>query len=126
MIDPLTRKVRPLTRRKEKKPLSEEIKLAYKLLTVTVAILSISATFSYLYLSSLKPAKGYTLKQMQIDNEQLQSESRDLERQIIDARSYIQLQNSNELKDMEAVDGSEFSFIGDSNVAKNNDEQTTY
>ncbi len=126
MIDPLTRKVRPLSRRKDKKPLSEEVKSMYRLLTVTVAILSITTTFSYLYLSSLKPAKGYTLKQMQIDNEQLQSESRDLDREIIDARSYIQLQNSDELDGMETANGSEFSFVDDSNVAKNDNEQRTY
>ena len=101
MIDPLTRKVRPLSRRKDKKPLSEEVKSIYKLLTITLTILSVTVTFSYLYLNSLKPAKGYTLKQMQIDNEQLQSESRDLDREIIDARSYIQLQNSDELDGME-------------------------
>ncbi len=126
MIDPLTRKVRPLSRRKDKKPLSEEVKSIYKLLTITLTILSVTVTFSYLYLNSLKPAKGYTLKQMQIDNEKLQSESRDLEREIIDARSYIQLQNSDELKGMETADGTEFSFVGDSNVAKNNNEQSTY
>jgi hypothetical protein len=126
MIDPLTRKVRPLSRRKDKKPLSEEVKSAYRLLNVTVAILGVSATLSYLYLNSLKPAKGYTLKQMQIDNEQLQAENRDLEREIIDARSYIQLQNSKALKGMESADGSEFSFVDESNVAKNNNEERTY
>ena len=126
MIDPLTRKVRPLSRRKDKKPLSVEVKSMYRLLTVTVTILSITVTLSYLYLSSLKPAKGYTLKQMQIDNENLQSENRDLEREIIDARSYIQLQNSDELKGMETADGSKFSFVDDSNVAKINNEKTTY
>lgn len=126
MIDPLTRKVRPLSRRKDKKPLSEEVKSMYRVLTVTVAILGITTTLSYLYLSSLKPAKGYTLKQMQIDNENLQAENRDLEREIIDARSYIQLQNSDELKNMETANGSDFSFVDESNVAKNNNEQTTY
>ncbi len=126
MIDPLARKVRPLSRRKDKKPLSEEVKSMYRVLTVTVAVLTVSVTLSYLYLNSLKPAKGYTLKQMQVDNASLQSENRDLEREIIDARSYIQLQNSDELKGMETADGSQFSFIDDSNVAKNNNEKTTY
>ena len=59
-------------------------------------------------------------------NEQLQSESRDLDREIIDARSYIQLQNSDELDGMETANGSEFSFVDDSNVAKNDNEQRTY
>ncbi|MBI4127406.1 hypothetical protein HY463_01730 [Candidatus Peregrinibacteria bacterium] len=89
----------------------------HRILTVTVCVLSIGATLSYLYINSLKPAKGYTLKQLQIDYENLQSENRDLERQIIDARSYIQLEAGQNLDDMENADNGEFSYV------KNNNEQ---
>lgn len=126
MIDPLTRKVQPLSRGKERKPLSREIQSMYKILTVTVCILSISATLSYLYINSLKSAKGYTLKQLQIDYENLESENRDLERKIIDARSYIQLENGQDLDGMENADNDDFSYVDESKVAKNNNGEARY
>lgn len=124
MIDPLTRKVQPLNKRTGRKPLSAEIKSMYKILSITVFALCLSATLSYLYINSLKPAKGYTLKQLQTDYENLQSEGRDLERKIIDARSYYELKNTEELKNME--NNTEFSYVDESNVAKKDDESGQY
>ncbi len=126
MIDPLTRKVQPLSHGKERKPLSREIQSMYKILTVTVCVLSVSATLSYLYINSLKPAKGYTLKQLQIDYENLESENRDLEKKIIDARSYIQLENGRDLDGMENADNGDFSYVDESKVAKNNNGEARY
>lgn len=124
MLDPLTRKVQPLNKRQNRKPLSSEIKSIYRVLTITVAVLCLASTFSYLYINSLKPAKGYTLKQLQTDYENLQSENRDLERKIIDARSYTELLDNQELKSME--DANEFSFVEDGQVAKKNDGNESY
>ena len=97
----------------------------YRLLTVTVAILSIYNIFLFIF-EQFKTGERLHIKTNANDNEQLQSESRDLDREIIDARSYIQLQNSDELDGMETANGSEFSFVDDSNVAKNDNEQRTY
>jgi len=118
MHDPLTRKVRPIQKRKRGKPLSEEIRSMYRILTITLCILGSATVFTYLYVNSLKPAKGYQLKQLQLDYEQLQSEKRDLERQIIDAQSFINLEESDTILEMDEVDNDEFSYTEDSAYAQ--------
>ena len=118
-MDPLLHKVRPITRRKDRKPLSEEIRSVYRLLLVTLIIMAAGTMGRYLYISSLQPAKGYTLKQLQIDNETLQAEQRKLERQVIDAQSFLTIEDeiSTEMQDTENAD---FSYINDDeNLAKN-------
>lgn len=117
MIDPLHHKVRPLKRRSKKKPLSEEIRSVYKLLSITLATLAFVAFFSYLYVNSLKPAKGYQLKQLQLDYEELQSEKRNLERKIIDSQSFINLEKDDSLKKMENAENNEFTYVEESPYA---------
>lgn len=120
--DYLTRKVQPLQHRRQKKPLSEEIASMYKVLTVTVCVLGISAIVSYLYINSLSPAKGYQLKQLQIDYENLMSKSRDLERAIINAQSFNNIEETEQIGDMEEVESDEFTYIDEDNKVAKNDE----
>lgn len=120
MEDLLTRKVKPLKHRQNKKTLSQEIEQAYRLLVSAVLILGIGTTVSYLYINSLAPAKGYQLKQLQIDYENLQSENRDLERSIIEAQSFIELEQNQDIKKMEDGQNDDFTYIDeDSQVAQN-------
>lgn len=120
--DYLTRKVQPLQHRRQKKPLSEEVASMYKVLTVTICVLGVSAIVSYLYINSLSPAKGYQLKQLQVDYENLMSESRDLERAIINAQSFNNIEETDEIGEMEIVNSDEFTYVDEDNkVAKNNE-----
>ena len=90
----------------------------YRLLTVTVIILGLASTSAYLYMNSLKPAKGYTLKQLQLDYEELQSDQRDLERQVIEAQSFINVEEEIPTE-MESSSSNDFSYAEDSNYAQN-------
>lgn len=90
----------------------------YRILTITVVILGLTATGAYLYTNSLKPAKGYTLKQLQIDYEELQSEQRKLERQVIDAQSFINIEDEIPTN-MEESTSTDFSYTEDSSYANN-------
>ena len=117
-MDPLLRKPKPIRKRKQRKPLSEEVKNMYRVLTVTIIILGIASTSAYLYTNSLKPAKGYTLKQLQIDYEELQSDQRDLERQVIDAQSFINIEDEIPTE-MEESSSADFSYAEDSSYAQN-------
>lgn len=120
--DYLTRKVQPLQHRRQKKPLSEEVASMYKILTITVCFLAISTIVSYLYINSLSPAKGYHLEQLRVDYENLMSESRDLERAIINAQSFNNIEETDEIYEMEKVSSDEFTYIDEDNkVAKNNE-----
>lgn len=117
-MDPLSHKVQTPKRRKKRKPLSQEVANMYKVLTVTVAILALATTASYLYMNSLKPAKGYTLKQLQLDYEELQSEQRALEHQMMEAQSFITIEEEIP-EDMEETSSENTSYTGDSTFAQN-------
>lgn len=90
----------------------------YKILMVTVTILALATTGAYLYTNSLKPAKGYLLKQLQLDYEALQSEQRKLERQIIDAQSFITIEDEIP-QDMDTADSQNTSYTGTNTFAQN-------
>ncbi|MBU0981638.1 hypothetical protein KKC94_03005 [Patescibacteria group bacterium] len=117
--DPLQKRIQPSYKRKKRKPLSEEISQMYKILVVTLTVLGIATIFSYLYVNSLKPAKGYELKQLQLDYEELQSEKRDLERQIIDAQSFQNLETDEKIQEMNPAENDKFTFIEASPYAQN-------
>jgi len=118
-MDPLTHKVRPPKTRKRRKPLSEEVSNMFRVLTVTLIILGISSTGTYLYMNSLKPAKGYTLKQLQLNYEELQADQRALEHQVMEAQSFMMtIEENSLLEDMKAANNDEFTFIDDNNYAQ--------
>lgn len=117
LMDPLTHAVRPLKWRRKRHPLSEEVRSTFRLLSVTLLVLVISTMTSYLYLNSLKPAKGYELKQLQLDHESLQSDNRKLDRQVIEAQSFLNLSNSEVLRKMQVAESSTFSYIEESAYA---------
>lgn len=74
----------------------------------------------FLYTNSLKPAKGYTLKQLQIDYETLSAESRSLDHRVIEAQSFIHLEGEDTVETMEAMNQDEFSYAeNDSGFAYN-------
>lgn len=115
MTDPLSHKVTPIKRRKRRKPLSEEIRSMYKLLSVVVVIFSVISTGSYLYMNSLKPAKGYTLKQLQLDYEALQSEQRELAHKIMEVQSFDGIEERAEIQEMDPSTDQDFSYAEDQN-----------
>lgn len=118
MVDPLTRAVKPVTHRRLRKPLSEEIKNAYRTLVVTLTILGVGTLGSYLYTNSLKPAKGYELKKLQAEYEMLQSEQRKLNQQVIEAQSFILIGEDDQIENMADVSEQPTSYVETSNLAQ--------
>lgn len=110
MMDPLTRRVQPLKRRTRKTPLSVDVLKTYRMLVVLLILLGGTSLTLFLYTNSLKPAKGYALQQLQLDYEALSSESRSLDHQMIEAQSFIHLQEE-EVDGMEDMKQDEFSYV---------------
>lgn len=119
MMDPLTRAVKPLEHRRLRKPLSEEIKNAYKTLVITLTILGVGTLGSYLYMNSLKPAKGYELEKLQAEYEDLQSELRKLNQKVIEAQSFEQIDDSDLIEDMNDINAQPTTYVDESNLAQN-------
>jgi hypothetical protein len=115
MVDPLARTVQPFKWRRKRKPLSQEIYNTYRTLVVTLLVLVVGTTSVFLYTSSLQPAKGYTLEQLQMDNESLQSDLRKLDRKVIEAQSFIHLESSEVIQKMEVAGNQDFSYVDDEN-----------
>ncbi len=119
-MDPLARKVRPLKHRTRKKPLSEEIRNMYRVLSFTMLFLGIAATGSYLYLNSTRSANGYTLQQLQSSLQSLQSDQRSLDHQIVEAQSFLNIEEADQLDDMTESSNDDFSYVGEEgNFAQN-------
>ncbi|MFA5792610.1 MAG: hypothetical protein WC897_01930 [Candidatus Gracilibacteria bacterium] len=118
MKDPLIRAVKRIEHRKKLKPLSQEVISTYKILTITLAVLGLATMGSYLYLNTLKPAKGYELKQLQAEYEELQSDLRKINQQVIEAQSFVNLQETDTVNNMDTNDG-QVSYTKDNSFAKN-------
>lgn len=121
MMDPLTHAVRPFKWRRSRKPLSLEVQSTYRILVGTLLFLAISSTGTYLYMNSRGPAKGYELKQLQIDYESLQSDLRKLDRNVVEAQSFIHLEGSEILQEMEVTEDQDLSYLEESGFAQNSD-----
>lgn len=123
-MDPLTRTVRPFKWKRSRKPLSQEIQNTYRVLVVTLLFLGTATTSTYLYTNSLQPAKGYELKQLQIDYEAMQSDLRKLERDVVEAQSFINLEQSDVLRKMHIAESHDLSYTESSNFAETYDAST--
>ncbi len=113
MVDPLTRTVQPFKWRRKRKPLSQEIYNTYRALLVTLLVLVVGTTSIFLYTSSLQPAKGYALKQLQMDYESLQSDLRKLDRKVVEAQSFIHLESNEAVQKMQVAQSQDLSYIED-------------
>jgi uncharacterized protein YlxW (UPF0749 family) len=129
MMDPLTRAVKPIAHRQIRKPLSQEVRHAYHTLVFTLGILGIGTLMSFLYTNSLKPVKGYELEKLQAESENLQSQLRKLNQKVIEAQSFVNIDESERLEDMEKLNDGSTSYLDESNVAQNqpnsNPDRTT-
>lgn len=100
--------------------LSEEIRSTYYLLVGTIGVMIVVLVLSYLYVSSQRAAKGYLLKQLQIDYEDLTSESKTLDTQLLEVQSITNIDQAEPTEDMEKPDNEDYSFTD----AENNYAQT--
>ncbi|QQR55440.1 hypothetical protein IPG41_02700 [Candidatus Peregrinibacteria bacterium] len=118
MMDPLTRTVKPVAHRRLRKPLSEEIQNIYRTLVTTLLVLGISTMSCYLYVNSLKPAKGYELKELQNEYESLQAELRKLNQKVIEAQSFVEIGKNEAIERMDDINDHPTSYVDDSNLAQ--------
>lgn len=118
MKDPLTRAVKPIRHRRTKTPLSVEIKSAYRTLVITLTILGVGATGVYLSTNSQRLAKGYELKELQANYEALQSEQRKLNQKVIEAQSFLQIEENDRIESMQNIEDQPTSYVDDSNLAQ--------
>lgn len=114
-MDPLGRRAQPIRKRKNRKPLSEEIRSTYHLLLAVLLFLGLSSSGIYLYLNGLKSAKGYTLQQLESDFEALSSEQRVLDHQVMEAQSFNKIQEAEQLNSMEETTNDDLTFLKQAN-----------
>ncbi len=98
--------------RKKVKRLSEEIRATSRMLVITIAALFLVTTIGFLYASSLKAGKGYTLNQLQTEYEVLQSDNREIQSDLQEAQSIVNLENSEEVQYMDEP-SADVTYIGE-------------
>ncbi len=117
-MDPLNRPVKPIRHRAFRKPLSEEVHRTYRALVATLMMLTVSFTAVFLYTNSLKPAQGYRLEQLQVDYEELQSNQRRLNQEVIEAQAFVNLNKNELLKNLQEHCYSQISYVEESGIAQ--------
>ncbi len=75
-------------------PFSQELKKSIFMLIFTLLAIIVLVSIVYLLNSSQTTQKGYALKQQQLEKDQLNEESHDLVRKIIQAQSFKNIQNN--------------------------------
>ncbi len=121
MVDPLLRTVRPFKWKRSRKPLSLEIRNTYRVLMGALLFLGIATTSSYLYMNSRAPARGYELKELQTNYESLQSDLRKLDRQVVEAQSFINLEQNTVIRKMHVAENHDLSYVEGGSLAENPD-----
>ncbi len=94
------------------RPLSEEIQSACRLLLWTIGSLLLVLMVSFLYINSLQSAKGYYLKQLQLDHDELLIENRELQGDLNQAQSINELDDQEKIQDMTDPKEKDFSYVG--------------
>lgn len=117
-MDPLLRRPKPVKRRTRKKPLSEEIRGIYRLLSVTLFIMAIASSGFHLWVNASKSTNGYELRELQNIQAKLEYESRQLQHMVLLAQSLEQLEDEELIRNMAPAEGEETSFLEDSAYAQ--------
>lgn len=105
-----SKKIRETQRRI--RPLSEEIESACRLLLWTIGGMLLILTVSFLYVSSRQSVKGYHLKQLQLDNEKLLIQNRELQGDLNQAQSIKNLDDDEKVREMTSPQEDDLSYIG--------------
>ncbi|MBT5016547.1 hypothetical protein HN748_00180 [Candidatus Peregrinibacteria bacterium] len=100
-------------RRKKVRRLSEEIQTTTRLLIITIGILLFASTVSFLYISSLKAAKGYYLQQLQQEYEDLSSDNRELSSDLQDIQAITQIEDSDSIDNMAEPEDLNISYVSE-------------
>lgn len=87
----------------KKIPLSQEIRRMYKMLIFVIILLNVVLGGVLLYTGNIQNLKGYTLRELQLKNDQLLEQNKTLETKIIDARTSDALGNNEVIEKMENI-----------------------
>ncbi|KKT75466.1 MAG: hypothetical protein UW70_C0034G0013 [Candidatus Peregrinibacteria bacterium GW2011_GWA2_44_7] len=81
------------------------------MLLVTIGSILLVSTVSFLYISSLKSAKGYELQKLQVTHEELLIQNRKLQRELNEAQALKNLKNIDSIEEMVSTEDS--NYVGE-------------
>ncbi len=88
---------------RKKIPLSQEIRRMYRMLIFVIILLNTVLGGLLLYTGNIQNLKGYTLRELQIKNDQLTEANKTLETKIINARTSDALGNNEVIEKMKNI-----------------------
>tara|TARA_B100000315_G_C14276114_1_gene450912 strand:+ start:105 stop:488 length:384 start_codon:yes stop_codon:yes gene_type:complete len=100
-------------KRSKIRTLSEEIRSTSRMLIIAITGLFLITSISFFYVSSMKAGKGYTLQQLQLEYEELQSDNREILSELQEAQSIVNLESSEEVDAMDEPENDSVSYVGD-------------
>ncbi len=85
----------------QREPLSLRINRTIKALIVTLSIMIVVLATFFLAMISSSGQRGYELKQLQIENRELESEMERLKRMVTETLSFQKVEESTKIKEMQ-------------------------
>lgn len=99
-----------------KQTFSQEIKKSIRSLTVATGVLVLLLSVLYFHIASESLVKGYTLKKLQEENNQLYYQNKILDGQIVEAKTFSNIEKDQTTKEMVSAENVE--YVKNSNVAR--------
>lgn len=97
------------------RPLSKEIESASRLLIGTILGMLLATTIGFFYINNIKAGKGYQLKQLQLDYENLLHENRKLQGELNQAQSILELGKNEKIEEMAEPKDEDFTYVKSKN-----------
>lgn len=94
-----------------KRTLSQEIRRGTITLTTTLMLLILALSVIYLNINGAKTAKGYMLRQMQLNIQGLESTKHQIDTSLIEAKSFENIQQTDFVQEMIPLSQNEISYI---------------
>ena len=90
---------------KKRTTLSEEVRKAIVTLLFSLVLITVALSIVFLLNTSNSAQKGYVHSQLILQNEELENLNKELRIQVMDAKSLINLENSDKVYEMEEPEG---------------------
>jgi len=85
---------------RNRKPLSQEIRKAIVTLTLGLVLITVVLSIVFLLNTSNSAQKGYVHSQLILQNEELDNINKELKMKVMEARSMLHLEETNQVDDM--------------------------
>ena len=103
---------------RNKETLKHEARRTIRLLIITLTIMIVTLSVIFLLTTNSSSQKGYTLQQLKIENQQLQSAKLELATKVNDSTSFTSLEGNDKVSTMQKTEAKSYITPDDNKLKK--------